>query len=271
MEAQYKIAKNDLIALDIIEVLSFRKKERKCAVMTKGKIGEADKGSRFSLQYYMKSKDGRNFLSNFIISASPSLLSFLDKNMIIDWKSPLPSPESEPNEEFYEYRDDFLNIFGFSREKLDEKMKKVREFWPKNGPQWDGLAVVNGIGSVKGALLIEAKSHTGETKSTINACEDSKKKIVDTFMKVQKKIGVPERDWTKEFYQLSNRIAYLYLMNYILEIPTWLVLVNFVDDHYKPTSVKDWLTHYNGLFNKMGINKDMKLLDKIIMVFPDGK
>lgn len=172
-------------------------------------MGIAIKGSRFSLQHYMKTVSGRKVLSDLIISSSPWLLSFLNQDLNIDWKSPLPSLESSSNEEFYECRDDFLNIFNFSNAELQNKKDIIKRHWPKNGPQWDGLAVVTGSNGKQGALLIEAKSHTGETKSSMDAVPDSADKIKKTFDMVQNKMGIIPNDWTKEYYQLSNRIAFL--------------------------------------------------------------
>ena len=239
--------------------------------MTSGKIGIAIKGSRFSLQHYMKTVNGRNILSDLIISSSPSLLSFMGQDLCINWKSPLPLPEGLPYQEFYEYRDDFLKILNYSDAELRNKNSIIRSHWPKNGPQWDGLAVVTGANGEQGALLIEAKSHTGEMKASMNAEPASAAKITGTFDMVQNKMGIISNEWTKEYYQLSNRIAFLYIMNEILEIPTWLVLVNFINDPFKPTTLKEWLIHYNLILRKMGINDSVKLLDRIIMVFPGGK
>ena len=78
--------------------------------MINAKVGAADKGSRYSLQYYMKSEDRRKVLSDLVISASPSMLSFLKQNLSIDWKSPLPLPDALPHEKFYEYKDIFRKM-----------------------------------------------------------------------------------------------------------------------------------------------------------------
>jgi len=81
-------------------------------------------------------------------------------------------------------------------------------------------------------------------------------------------MGVEPQIWTNEYYQLANRIAYLYFLNVEHKIPTWLVLINFTEDiSYKNTVRGEWLKHYNIIAGKMGIKEDCKLLDKIIMVF----
>ena len=57
-------------------------------------------------------------------------------------------------------------------------------------------------------------------------------------------------------------------MNVILNIPTWLVLINFVNGDYKPTTLKQWLNHYNDTYGCMGIkhNNNNDLLNRIIHI-----
>ena len=77
-------------------------------------------------------------------------------------------------------------------------------------------------------------------------------------------------DWTQTYYQLGNRIAYLYFMNVILNIPTWLVLIIFVNGNYKPTTIEQWLKHYNNIYGCMGIkHNNSDLLNRIIHVYPE--
>lgn len=91
----------------------------------------------------------------------------------------------------------------------------------------------------------------------------------ESMKEVQVYMGVKFNDWTKEHYQLANRISYLYFMNIIANIPTWLVLVNFIGDKsYKETSINEWLNYYKNVYKSMGIDHNCKLLDRIILVFP---
>lgn len=228
--------------------------------MINKRIGSAQKGSRFCLQEYIK-KD-KNKLSEIIIGSSLSLIAFLGDDMKLDWKSPVAEND------FYEYRDDFLRGLNINTV-TEEAHKKLRLFWPHNGPQWDGLAVVNGKENRKGILLIEAKSHTSETKADMKATADKSIEMINSSIeKAQNYMRVVPQIWTNEYYQLANRIAYLYFLNVELKIPTWLVLINFTEDSsYKSTSISEWLRHYNIIASKMGIREDCNLLDKIIMVF----
>lgn len=224
--------------------------------------GKATQGSRLYLQQYMV--NAKDKLSEMIIAASPSLVTFAENKAKIDWKSPLEK------EDFYEYRDDFLKVLGLEYETYAEAKMKLEQFWPKKGPQWDGLAVVNGINGQKGFLLIEAKAHLDETKSDLKAVSDESVKIIEkSISRAQGYYEIQPNDWTKHYYQLGNRIAYLYFMNEILNIPTWLVLINFTDGEYKKTDLQEWLKHYNQIYINMGIHQNCKLLSKIIHVFPN--
>lgn len=107
--------------------------------------GPAEKGSRFCLQQYIE-KD-KDKLSKSIIASSFSLMSFLDKDLKITWRSPI----KEDN--FYEYRDDFLKSLDLNIE-IDDAEKQLRNFWPQKGPQWDGIAVADGKENSKGLLLL---------------------------------------------------------------------------------------------------------------------
>jgi hypothetical protein len=57
-----------------------------------------------------------------------------------------------------------------------------------------------------------------------------------------------------------------------LGLPTWLVLMNFVDDtSHKPTELRQWRAHYQTLFARLGLASSAPLLDRVILVFPPAK
>lgn len=224
--------------------------------------GRATKGSRYCLQNYIIKDSGT--LGNLIFASSPSLLSFT--NGQIQWVSP------NTKNDFYEYRDDFLAGLCLESIDLTDAETKLRKFWPKNGPQWDGLAIVKSSEGKKGVLLIEAKAHPEETKSDLKATNQGSIDMIENSLKyVQGYMSVAPCDWTRNYYQLANRIAFLFFMNKTLKIPTWLVLANFVNDKsYKETSLNEWLNYYNETFMNMGIHQNCKLLDRIIQIFPES-
>ena len=229
---------------------------------TNKKSGKADQGSRLYLQEYMA--HAQDELSELMIAASPSLLAFVDSKTKIEWKSPLVE------DDFYEYRDDFIKVLGLEQEKYQKATQALRKFWPKNGPQWDGLAIATGDNGELGLLLVEAKAHITETKSDLKAESQVSIDLINQSMAItQGYYGLKQTNWTQNHYQLGNRIAFLYFINELLRIPTWLVLVNFTDGVYKTTSRGEWLAHYHEIYGDMGINPaDHKLLNYVIQVFP---
>ena len=227
--------------------------------------GAAEQGSRLYLQEYVAK--GKEELSDQIIAASSSLQSFIDSKEKVQWKSPLETSEKS---DFYEYRDDFLEVLGLDKEL--EVTKKLRQFWPKNGPQWDGLATVRNVEGKTGLLLIEAKAHIDETKSDLRATSQESINLIEKSMAdAQEYYGIKKAVWTKKFYQLGNRFAFLYFINEMLNIPAWLVLINFTGGDYKTTNKEQWLKHYYEIFSEMGIKLDNnKISYNLIQIFPEA-
>jgi hypothetical protein len=200
-------------------------------------------------------------LEQLIVCQSPSLASFAPSR--IEWKSPL-APE------YREYRDgSFLEVLGL----LDRLQNLLARFWPNGGPRWDALALVHREEAQNGVLLVEAKAHTAETQSTCEATNGTScDQIQLALAQVRGYMGVPQdtADWRKDVYQLANRVAFLYFLNVVANVPTWLVLVNFISDPtHKATSLDEWRQHYSKVFRRMGIHPGCRLLDRIIPVFLD--
>ena len=146
----------------------------------------------------------------------------LEHGETIQWLSPLES------DCFTEYQDDaFLKRLGVSPEFL-----RVEDFWPTEGPVWDGLARTSGCRY----LLVEAKANipefdtsptgaTGESLCKIRKALDDTKK----FLKVRS-----ETDWSECFYQYANRLAHLYFLRERNRVDASLVFVYFVGDPTVP-------------------------------------
>ena len=117
----------------------------------------------------------------------------------IKWCSPLES------ESFDEYRDDeFLRRLGVSL-----AGRSLDSFWPRRGPQWDGLAQWG-----PQVLLVEAKANIQELES---ACEATSKMSIQmikrAFRETRDFLGVQaDKDWSRAYYQHANRLAHLYLL-----------------------------------------------------------
>jgi hypothetical protein len=224
--------------------------------------GKGDKGSKFLFCKYVNSKEDE--LNNYILMNSPSLLSFIDRDQSISWKSPLKEDSCK------EYRNEFLMLVDEWKGKRDH----LEKHWPKMGPQWDGLAVVEGKNGQKGLLICEAKAHVKEMESSIKAKDSSSIVLINkTIDDVKTSINSKAQTeiWLDHYYQLANRLSFLYLLNKELKIPTWLVLVNFINDpNHIPTSLSEWLSHYQAVFSEMDINYSADLFKNVIMIYPDG-
>lgn len=180
---------------------------------------------------------------------------------VIEWVSPLP-----PN--FKEYHDqDALNQLGIHLPK-----KPLDDFWPKRGPVWDALARTRkGRGRV---FLVEAKAHIPEVNSPASAASPaSMKRIAASLRETQSFLNAdPSVDWTRTFFQYTNRIAHLYLLRELNDIDAYLVNVYFLNDAKKkgPTSVAEWKGAITLLKTHLGVTRT-KLTPFMLDVFIDTK
>jgi hypothetical protein len=134
--------------------------------------GIAERGSQHWMQEYVNEQQQQ--FSQAILASCPSLLAAGSAR--IDWVSPLKK------DNYKEYRDDFLDALG-----LFGAGELLREFWPKNGPQWDGLAWVRGKSGKRldGLLLVEAKGYPEEALSASKAEDpDSVSRIANSLARV---------------------------------------------------------------------------------------
>ena len=163
----------------------------------------------------------------------------------IEWVSPL-------KEEYYtEYRDEaFLKVLGVSPQKV-----RLIDFWPKGGPQWDGLGRLSD-GSI---LLIEGKAHISEVLSTIQASNPNSINLIEeSLARTKRELGVRTKNpWTTPFYQYTNRVAHLHFLRNLNGIKSYLVFVNFIGDKEMggPKSELEWLGVNNLIQSYLGIGK----------------
>ena len=148
----------------------------------------------------------------------------------IQWLSPLRS------DEYAEYRDgSFLDLLG-----LGEFKDKLREFWPRNGPQWDALGRCSEEGPY---FLVEAKANIPEIMSSLGAkSKDSIAKIQKSLEETRKYLRCKNSElWEKGFYQYANRLAHLYFLRDICKVDAYLIFVYFLNDPtHIPTSRRQW-------------------------------
>ena len=223
-----------------------------------GSQGAATHGSRYWIQRYVNEQP--ETLNVLAISGSPTLSVFGPS--VVTWKSPLAQ------ENYREYRDGFLQVLG-----LEEHAAKRQQFWPATGPQWDALATIDNDHGEHGVLLVEAKAYPSESFGDgSDANGESRTLIARSLDTVKRYCGVaPETDWTGRAYQIANRLAFLYFLEEVCHVPTWLLFVNFINDSsHHPTSMAQWVEHYTRLFRELGLHSKSPLLARTIIVFPDA-
>ena len=185
--------------------------------------GKASRGSQFWLQKLVNEQP--ETLNKAIGDAAPTLA-----GQAIKWMSPLAS------EAYREYRDQaFLK-------KLDIQLSKrpLGDFWPVRGPVWDALART----SDNEVILVEAKSHIPEAVSPPSRASEKSLKLIRSSLGDTKKYlnGRRDSDWSGIFYQVTNRLAHLYLLKILNKLPAHLVFIYFVGDQEMngPDSEVEW-------------------------------
>ena len=213
------------------------------------------KGTKGSLRWIQHVvNDCPDALSNPVIDAIGA-----DKGQPVEWLSP------KADDDYSEYRDqDFLDLLGIKLAKTS-----LNDFWPKRGPQWDALGRIED----KAYFLVEAKAHVSEIISSSQAKSAKSKLLISKSLNGIKnylKLN-PDIDLSKGFYQYSNRLAHLYLLKKLNDIPTYLVFVYFVNDHtHIPTTRDEWNGALELMHALLATRKHM-LQKYVIDVFIDVK
>jgi len=177
----------------------------------------------------------------------------------ITWLSPLRE------DEYAEYRDK-----GFiERLKLKLPTHPLKEFWPRRGPQWDAL----GRTDSDSVLLVEAKANLPELVSPASQASATSTSLIQRSLReVQEFLGVEANiDWTGKLYQFANRIAHLYLLRKLNQIPAYLVFVYFIGDKEVggPGSVSEWKAALAVVKGVLGIGDRHRLSRYMADVFID--
>ena len=148
----------------------------------------------------------------------------------ISWLSPLKQ------DDYSEYSDnDFISRLGVTLDKLP-----LRSFWPERGPVWDGLGKTD-----RGDLiLVEAKAHIPEiVSSPSGAGERSLTKILSSLETTKQFLGSQSKaDRSTCFYQYTNRLAHLYLLREMNNLPAFLLFLYFMNDKVMkgPKTEAEW-------------------------------
>ncbi len=221
--------------------------------------GRASKGSQFHLQNLVN--DYPEYLNCLILSNSISLRTYSASHP--KWVSP------QASDDYAEYQDrQFLEAIGFP--KLSHKLA---EFWPRGGPVWDALAIVEGKSSSRGVILLEAKSHISELANPGYACKATGKsleQIKNALTTVKHALKVKGKtEWLGEYYQYANRLAHLYFLAILGQVPTWMVFLYFVGDVEQngPSTAAEWDASLEKARQALGLPERHLLNETIINVY----
>jgi hypothetical protein len=154
----------------------------------------------------------------------------------------------------------------------DQLSLKLEEFWPKLGPQWDALGKTEN----NEVLLVEGKANLTELRSSPSAAsnEDSIQLIRQSLEKTMAYIGADTNaDWAGKYYQYSNRIAHLYYLRVLNQIPAYLIFIYFIGDESVkcPATKGEWGTAIQQAHNTLGIPEQHPLKEFIFDIFIDIK
>jgi len=173
------------------------------------------------------------------------------------------------------------------------------KFWPQTGnvPNWDAVGRLES-NSGKEYLLVEAKAHAEELRSSCLAKEPKKEEGLDATrvsLKATKEGGLAKiqdapvatitangftadvKDWLSPYYQYANRLAHLH---FLLEhnIPARLVFIYFCGDDWNgrtfngkqpvcPKEAKEWEAPLKDLHKRLGLIGHSKLEERIHSLF----
>ena len=219
-----------------------------------------------------KAEKGSQKWLQILVNDRPDLFDALLRSAT---KSPAASPVTwlspRRDDDYAEYRDgDFVNCLGIAPSQIKEPLK---DFWPANGPVWDGLGKIGRDKEPDTLLLVEAKAHIKEAVT-----DKSKAKSETSIAKIKaaltqtKQACAPssEVEWSDNFYQYANRLAHLYWLRELNNLPAYMVFVYFIGDTERngPQTRQEWEGAIKLLETFMGIRQSQnKLAPYVIDLF----
>ncbi|CAI3721382.1 hypothetical protein [Clostridium neonatale] len=121
--------------------------------------------------------------------------------------------------------------------------------------------------------MLEAKAHLDEIKSSCQASDGESLKLIketlkETYRYFTGNDNFNEEIWIKRYYQLGNRLAFLYKLKengYNVK----LILLNIVGDFtYKMNTQEEWDNYYKQVFYKMlgtiGVPENVDIVNVIV-------
>lgn len=154
--------------------------------------------------------------------------------------------------------------------------EKWQAFWPtaKGVQNWDAVGQMESPTGSKEWVLVEAKAHLQEIGSNCQAKDPNSRKQIQAALDATKSaLGTaPDRDWTKGYYQFTNRLATLHFLENLNGIHARLLFIYFLGDKRKdinvcPATVAEWTTALDAQSTQVGLPAKHPLSDRIHKLF----
>jgi len=142
-------------------------------------------------------------------------------------------------------------------------------FWPQTGnvQNWDAVGVVR-VGGASEWLLVEAKAHLDEVRSSCRAAEKGGLLMIRAALEETKAaVGADEsRDWLSPYYQYANRLAALYFLTKH-DVPARVLFVYFVGDihqnHVCPRTSDEWERPLREMYDHLGLHMASQIEQRV--------
>jgi len=163
--------------------------------------------------------------------------------------------------------------------KNPDVLRSWHAFWPTSGrsQNWDAVGKIRRGDGREEWLLVEAKAHLHEEKSSCGATNHrSIEKIERALEKTKTAFGAastPFENWYKKYYQYANRLAALYFLTEECQpaVPARLLFIFFLGDDHEgrtcPKSHGEWEPTINKIEGSLGIDRDCPLYGRVHHLF----
>lgn len=142
---------------------------------------------------------------------------------------------------------------------LAEHAAALREFWPRGGPHWDGLArTADG-----GIVLVEAKANVPEMVTFCRATSPRSLAQITAALETTWQWLSPTSlssapapaSWLNGHYQIANRLAHLYFLREMAGVEAYLVFLYVIDDPtHIATGRAEWDVALAAAWSALGID-----------------
>lgn len=173
-----------------------------------------------------------------------------------------------------------INFLVSDPKTYDKVAKEWIKYWPQTGncQNWDAVIhltpLVPKSNKIEKWVVVEAKAHLGELKSSTGAGQKSKTIIENAFNETKDFFGIKTKNnWLDNYYQLANRLAFIHFMQKN-NVDVSLLNIYFIngwpnDMEKNVSSKKMWETKIKEEYNYLGINQKAK--NYISEIFLDCK